>query len=131
MPMKKPENIDEYIAGFSIETQKALKQIRATIKKAAPETEEKISYGIPTFTVGGKYLVYFAAHKKHIGLYPIPGSNKGFDKEFSAFKTSGKGTIQFPLDEKMPLTLVTKIVKFLLKENLEKSKNKHPSRSHK
>jgi uncharacterized protein YdhG (YjbR/CyaY superfamily) len=128
MTTTKPANINEYIAGFPKDTQKVLEQIRATIKKAAPDTEEKISYGIPTVTLGGKYLVYFAAHKKHIGFYPVPNGNKTFEKDFLSYKTSGKGTIQFPLDKPMPLNLITKIVKFRVKENLEKMKNKLPKK---
>lgn len=121
MKTTKPEDIDGYITGFPKDTQKVLEQIRVTIKKAAPGAEEKISYGMPTFTLGGKYLVYFAAHKKHIGLYPVPGGNRSLVKDFSLYKTSGKGTIQFPLDRPMPLDLITKIVKFRIKENLEKA----------
>ena len=120
MTITKPQNIDEYIAGYPQEIQQILRQIRAKINKAAPGTEETISYGIPTFTIGGKYLVYFAAYKNHIGLYPVPGGNKAFEKDFSSYKTSGKGTIQFPLNKPMPLKLITKIVKFRLKENLKK-----------
>ncbi len=124
MATTKPGNINDYIAGFPIDTQKNLEQIRATIKKAAPDAEEKISYGIPSFTLGKKYLVYFAAYKKHIGVYPVPGGNKLFEKAFSAYKTSGKGNIQFPLDKPIPLDLISKIVKFRVKENLEKDKTK-------
>ena len=120
MTTTKPNNIDDYISGFSKETQKILEQIRATIKKAVPVAEETISYGIPTFTVGGKYLVYFAAYKNHVGVYPVPGGTKEFEKDFSSYKTSGKGTIQFPLEKPMPLKLITKIVKFRVKENLKK-----------
>ncbi|MGZ8558560.1 MAG: iron chaperone [Chitinophagaceae bacterium] len=116
----KPNNIDEYIAGYPKETQTILEQIRATIKIAAPAAEETISYGMPTFTVGGKYLVYFAACKNHIGLYPVPGGTKEFEKDFSSYKTSGKGAIQFPLNKPMPFKLISKIVKFRLKENLQK-----------
>ncbi|HEY4654823.1 MAG TPA: DUF1801 domain-containing protein [Cyclobacteriaceae bacterium] len=108
----KPSTIDEYIAAFPGDVQKVLKQIRATIKKAVPGAEEKISYGMPTFTLGGKYLIYFAAYKKHIGLYPAPAAGNGFKKDYAPYKTSGKGTIQFPLDKPMPLGLIEKIVRF-------------------
>ena len=124
MTTTKPNNVDDYIAGYPKETQNILEQIRATIKKAAPDTEETISYGIPTFIIGGKYLVYFAACKNHIGLYPVPGATEEFEKDFSSYKTSGKGAIQFPLDKPMPLELVTKIVKFRMKKNLEKETTK-------
>src|SRR5688572_10427918 len=122
--MKTPKNIDEYIAGFPPDVQEYLEQIRVTIKKAARQSEEKISYGIPAFTLGGRMLIYFAAHKKHIGIYPVPTGNKAlaFAKDFSAYKTSGKGTIQFPYGKPMPLSLVTKIVKFRINENQERAK---------
>jgi uncharacterized protein YdhG (YjbR/CyaY superfamily) len=120
----KPNNIDGYIAGFPKDTQKILEQIRATIKKAAPDAEETISYAMPTFTLKGRYLVYFAAYKNHIGFYPVPAGNKAFEKDFSSYKTSGKGTVQFPLNKPMPLDLITKIVKFRVKENLEKAEKK-------
>ena len=124
MAKVKPKNIDEYIAGFPELTRKHLIQIRAAIKKAVPAAEEAISYGIPTFNLNGRYLVYFAGYKKHIGLYPVPSGNKIFEKDFASYYTSGKGTIQFPLDKPMPINLVTKIVKFRMKENLEKEKSK-------
>ena len=115
----KPNNIDEYIAGFPKDTQKILRQIRATIKKAAPGAEETISYAIPTFKLKGRYLVYIAGYKNHIGLYPAPRGNEAFKKELSVYK-GGKGTVQFPLDKPMPLNIITRIVKFRIKENLEK-----------
>ena len=120
----KPNNIDEYIAAFPKDVQKMLAQIRATIKKVAPKAEETISYGMPSFNFNGMHLVYFAAYKKHIGFYPVPEGNKELDKEFAAYNTSGKGTIQFPLDKPMPLNLITKIVKFRIKENAEKAAKK-------
>ncbi len=120
--MKKPIDIDEYIAGFPAETQKLLKQMRATIKKAAPQAEEIISYGMPAFKLH-KMLVYFAAHEKHIGLYPAPRAIEAFKKELSAYK-GGKGTVQFQLDKPLPLTLITKIVKFRVQENLQEKASK-------
>jgi uncharacterized protein YdhG (YjbR/CyaY superfamily) len=117
--MTKPTNIDEYVAGFPGETQKILEQVRATIKKAAPGAEETISYGIPAFKLNHGYLIYFAGYKSHIGLYPAPVNNEVFSKELSSYKT-GKGSVQFPLNKPMPLALVTKIVKFRVKENVEK-----------
>ena len=115
----KPKDIDEYIDRFSPDTQEILKQIRTTIKKVVPDAEETISYGIPTFNLNGTYLIYFAAYKKHIGFYPVPSGIEEIDKEFASFKTSGKGTIQFPLNKPMPLKLITKLVKFKVKENIE------------
>ena len=120
MKTTKPANINEYIAGFPKDTQKILKQIRTTIKKAAPGAEETISYAIPTFKLKGRYLVYFAGYKNHISLYPSPRGNEAFKKELSVYK-GGKGTVQFPLDKPIPLNLITRIVKFKIKETLEKA----------
>lgn len=123
MTRTKPNNVDEYIAGFPGDVQKKLEQIRATIKKAAPEAEEAISYAIPAFTLKGRPLVYFAGFKNHVSLYPVPRGIEAFKKELSAYK-GGKGTVQFPLDKPLPLNLITKIVKFRAKENLEKTGKK-------
>jgi uncharacterized protein YdhG (YjbR/CyaY superfamily) len=120
MPTSKPKNIDEYIAAFPSETQEILEQVRQTIKKAAPNAKEKISYAIPTFTLNGN-LVHFAAFKNHIGFYAMPSGNEAFQEELSSYK-SGKGSIQFPLDKPIPLDLITKIVNFRVTENLEKIK---------
>ena len=118
----KPASIDAYIAGFPEAVQTRLKEMRATIKKAAPEAEESISYAIPTFTFNGP-LVYFAAFKNHIGFYATPNGNKAFQQELSAYK-GGKGSVQFPLSEPLPLDLITKIVKFRVAENGKKAKAK-------
>lgn len=122
--MTKPTDTNEYIAGFPKETQQKLEQVRATIKKAAPGAEEMISYGIPAFRLYNYYLIYFAGFKNHIGLYPAPVNDDLFKKELSGFKT-GKGSVQFPLDKPIPLSLVTKIVKFRAKENEEKLRAKN------
>ncbi len=122
MTTTKPKNIDEYIAGFPKDVQEILEQIRATIKKAAPEAEETIKYAIPTFTLNGN-LVFFAAFKNHIGFYATPTGNEAFKKELSGYKI-GKGSVQFPLDKPMPFDLITKIVKFRIKENSERSSQK-------
>ncbi len=110
--------IDEYISSFPEEVQIKLEQIRSTILKAAPLAEEVISYGMPAFKYHG-ILMYFAAYKNHIGFYPTGSGIKNFKNEISEFKTS-KGTVQFPLDKKVPLSLISKITKFRVKENLEK-----------
>lgn len=110
--------IDEYISSFPEEVQIKLEQIRSTILKAAPLAEEVISYGMPAFKYHG-ILMYFAAYKNHIGFYPTGSGIKNFKNEISVFKTS-KGTVQFPLDKKVPLSLISKITKFRVKENLEK-----------
>lgn len=117
-----PTTVDEYISGFEPKLQKKLEQLRQTITKAAPAAEEMISYGMPAY----KYhavLVYFAGYKSHIGFYATPTGHEAFKKELSVYK-EGKGSVQFPLDEALPLSLVTKIVKFRVKENLEKEKAK-------
>ena len=111
-----PKNIDEYIAGFPADVQEILQKIRVTIKKAAPKAEEAISYKMPTFNLRGQYLIYFAAYKKHIGLYPVPSGDEEFNREISAYQ-AGKGTLQFPLDEPIPYELISKIVKVRAKEN--------------
>lgn len=116
--MKNAANIDEYIAGFPQETQAILQQVRATIHKAAPTATEAISYAIPTFKLNGN-LVHFAAYKNHIGFYPAPTGSEAFKKELSAYKT-GKGSVQFPIGQPMPLDLITRIVKFRVKEMAKK-----------
>lgn len=119
-------SIAEYIVGFSAEVQVLLEQIRETIKEVAPDAEETISYAIPAFRLNKKNLVYFAAFKKHIGLYPAPTALEEFKADFEPYKTS-KGTVQFPLDRPMPLALIRKIVRHLVQKNLEKSGNKSTS----
>ena len=109
-----PKDIDEYIAGFPKDVQEILKKIRMTIKKAAPGAQEAIKYQIPAFTLNSR-RIYFAAYKKHIGLYPAPRGNEKFKKELSRYK-GGKGTVRFPLDEPLPFALITRIVKFRMKK---------------
>jgi uncharacterized protein YdhG (YjbR/CyaY superfamily) len=111
-----PRNIDDYIAGFPRDIQAILEKIRMTIRKAAPAAEETISYQIPSFTLKGSYLIYFAAFRKHIGLYPAPRGNQEFKEALSLYQT-GKGTMRFPLDKPIPFNLISKIVKFRVKEN--------------
>jgi uncharacterized protein YdhG (YjbR/CyaY superfamily) len=108
--------IDEYIATFPDDIQKKLKEVRAVIKAAAPEASEKISYQMPTFFLFGN-LVHFAAFKNHIGFYPAPRGIEEFQKELSVYK-GAKGSVQFPLDQPMPLDLISRIVKFRVKDNL-------------
>ena len=111
MPRPKPENIDEYIAGFPAATQKSLKLIRATIRKAAPKAEETISYAIPAYKLYGTALIYFAAFTNHVSVYPAPRGKDEFREELAQYK-GGKGTVQFPLDKPIPTDLITRIVKF-------------------
>jgi len=113
------KTIDEYIAGFPPEIQAILQQIRATIHAAAPDAQETISYQMPTFTLHGN-LVHFAAFKQHIGFYPTPSGTAHFEAALARYK-SGKGSVQFPLDEPIPYDLITEIAKFRVEENRAKA----------
>jgi uncharacterized protein YdhG (YjbR/CyaY superfamily) len=118
MPAKKQfETIDEYINTFPTDVQKILEKMRTIIRKAAPEAEETINYQTPTFKLKGSNLVHFAAFKKHIGLFPP--APKEFKKEVSPYE-GPKGNLRFPIDKPIPYDLVTRIVLFRRKENLEK-----------
>ena len=119
-------SIDEYIAAFPAEIQKTLQELRATIRAAAPEAVEKISYQMPAFALKGN-LVYFAAFKNHIGFYPTSSGMRAFTKELSKYETS-KGAARFPLDKPLPLKLISRIVKFRVAENLKKAGGKSGSR---
>jgi uncharacterized protein YdhG (YjbR/CyaY superfamily) len=114
------KTVDEYINGFPKNVQDKLKQMRAAIKAAAPDAEEKISYRMPAYMQGGP-LVYFAAFKNHIGFYPTASGIEAFKDEFKAYK-SGKGSLQFPMNEPLPVELVTQVVKFKLEDNAKKAK---------
>lgn len=120
-------NTDEYIAMFPENIQQLLQKLRATIKRAAPDAEEMISYKMPAFKLNGM-LVWFAANKEHIGFYPTPSPIKVFKKELSNYKTS-KGAIQFPIERPIPLKLVKDIVQYRVKENLNKAKLKKKTSS--
>jgi len=115
--------MDEYIATFPAEVQRLLQEMRATIRAAAPEAQEKISYQMPTFYLKGN-LVHFAAYQKHIGFYPAPRGIEAFQTELAVYK-GAKGSVQFPIDQPLPLDLVRRIVEFRVAENL---KNKARSR---
>ena len=117
-----PKDIDEYIAGFPPDVQKILEKIRQTIRTAAPGAEEIIKYQIPTFALKGN-LVHFAAFKKHIGFYPAPTGIEKFKNELSVYERA-KGSVKFPLDRPIPFNLISKIVKFRVKENLERAEAK-------
>jgi uncharacterized protein YdhG (YjbR/CyaY superfamily) len=114
------KTIDEYIAAFPKEVQGILKTVRRKIRESAPAAQEAISYGIPTFKLNGN-LVHFAAFKNHIGFYPTPSAIVAFKKELSRYKSS-KGAIQFPINEPLPVPLISRMVKFRVKQNLEKEK---------
>jgi uncharacterized protein YdhG (YjbR/CyaY superfamily) len=111
------QDIDSYIASFPPEIQAILEKVRQTIRAAAPDAKETISYQMPTFTLHGN-LVHFAAFKNHIGFYPTPSGIKAFAAELSVYK-GGKGSVKFPLDQPIPYDLIRKIVKFRVKENLQ------------
>ena len=121
MPLK-PNNVEEYIAAFPADVQDILQQVRAAIQKAAPDAEETIAYAMPAYKLHGP-LVYFAGYAGHIGFYATPTGHEAFKKELSKYK-EGKGSVQFPIDQPMPLSLIAKIVKFRVKENIEKAKAK-------
>jgi uncharacterized protein YdhG (YjbR/CyaY superfamily) len=121
-PVDKVASIDQYIRGFPEDVQITLSELRLSIRFAAPEATEKISYRMPTFYFNGN-LVHFAAFAHHIGFYPTPGGIDGFQQELKVYNTS-KGAIQFPLDQPLPLKLITKIVRFRVKENAQKAQAK-------
>ena len=123
MISKAPTSIDEYIADYPEEIQSLLNQVRSTIKQAAPDAEESIGYGMPAYKTHGKPLVYFAAFKNHIGFYATPTGHAEFAKELSKYK-QGKGSVQFPIDQPMPLKLIAQIVEFRVIENQNKTKAK-------
>ncbi len=106
-----PKNIDEYIDGFPDDVQTILQKIRMTIRKAAPKADETISYAIPTYKLDGKALIYFAAFKKHVSVYPAPRGAAEFKEELKGY-AGGKGTVQFPLDAPIPHELIRRIMKF-------------------
>lgn len=122
MKNKIAANIDAYIATFPEDVQEMLQQVRNTIRKAAPDAEEAIKYAMPAYVLNGN-LVFFAGYKHHIGFYATPTGHEAFAKDLLKYK-QGKGSVQFPIDEPMPLKLIEKIVQFRVKENLAKAKKK-------
>ena len=116
------KSIDEYIATFPEAIQTILEELRATIKAAAPDAEEKISYQMPTFALKGN-LVHFAALKNHIGFYPTPSGIEAFKDELSIYEGT-KGAVRFPIGKPLPLELISKIVKFRVVENLKRAEEK-------
>jgi uncharacterized protein YdhG (YjbR/CyaY superfamily) len=117
-----PETIHEYITGYPQPVKERLQKIHYLVKKAAPEAEEKISYGMPAFTLHGM-LLYFAAHTKHIGLYPFTTAIQAFREELLPYKTA-KGSIQFQHDKPLPLKLISQIIEFRVAENRMKAELK-------
>lgn len=125
---KNLKTVDQYIKSFPKNVSVKLTAIRNIVKKYAPQAEEKISYGMPGYKLGGM-LVYFAAWKNHVALYAMPSGTKAFEKELAKYETS-KSTVQFPLDKPLPIALITKIVKFRVKENMAKVKSKSSASSY-
>jgi uncharacterized protein YdhG (YjbR/CyaY superfamily) len=119
MEATKFKTVQEYLSAQPASVKAMLQELRATIKKAAPDAKEVISYNMPGYKLQGM-LVWFAGYKNHIGFYPRPSGLEAFKKELSVYKSS-KGAVQFPLDQPLPLALVTKIVKFRIKENAEEA----------
>jgi uncharacterized protein YdhG (YjbR/CyaY superfamily) len=115
-----PKNIDEYIASFPPEVQAILEKIRLTIRNAAPDAQETISYKMPAFTLDG-VLVYFAAFKKHIGLYPPVRGDAKLEKAIAPY-AGEKGNLRFPLDQPIPYGLIERIVKLRVKQNMAKAR---------
>jgi uncharacterized protein YdhG (YjbR/CyaY superfamily) len=120
MAAKQIRTIDEYIGTFPPDVQGLLQKLRQTIVKAAPQARETISYQIPTFTLEGN-LVHFAGFKNHIGFYPAPSGIEAFKQELSRYR-GAKGSVQFPISEPLPLPLISKIVKYRVRENLSRKK---------
>ncbi len=114
-----PRTIDDYIAGFPDDVQEILEKIRMRIRKAAPGAEETVRYGLPTFRLEGN-LVHFGAWKEHVGFYPTPTGIEKFEKELSVYERA-KGSVQFPLARPIPFALISRIVKFRVKENLDRA----------
>ena len=117
------QTVDEYIDAVPKNTRRLLEKIRIAIRKTVPGVEEVISYQMPAFKLNGKIVVYYAAWKNHIGFYALPSGTAAFKKELSKYKFA-KGSIQFPINEPLPMKLILKIIKFRVKENLEKEKKK-------
>ena len=115
----KPPDIDGYILQFAADVQAVLEEVRATIRRAAPDAKEVISYQMPAFKQHG-ILVYFAAWKKHVGLYPPISGDKALEKAIARY-AGPKGNLQFPLDEPIPLDLIERIVKLRVKQDAEKA----------
>ena len=122
-PSTKFKTVDQYISSFFPDTQVILNKLRKVILTTVPKTaEETISYNIPTYKMNGKYVIYFAGFKNHISIYPIHRADKALLKE-SAPYIAGKGTLRFPIDKPLPVALIKKVVKALVKDNQARTKN--------
>jgi uncharacterized protein YdhG (YjbR/CyaY superfamily) len=120
-PRSSATTIDEYIAEFPPGTQRVLQEMRELIRAHAPEATETISYAMPTFDLNRRHLVHFAGYERHIGFYPIPSGMEAFKEELSRYKT-GKGSVQFPLDQPLPRELIRRIVEFRVAENASRKR---------
>lgn len=115
-PRSRPETVDDYILAYPPQVQKRMRDIRKAIKETAPEAEESISYGMAAYKTNGRPLVYFGGFENHIGLYPTPTGVESFKADLSTYK-QGKGSVQFPHDQPLPIDLIKKIVRFKREEN--------------
>jgi uncharacterized protein YdhG (YjbR/CyaY superfamily) len=114
-------NIDDYISGFQPATRAVLEEVRALVRKTAPDAVETMSYGIPTFDLKKKHLVHFAGFERHVGFYPTPSGIEAFKDEIQGY-TWAKGSVQFPLDAPMPLDLIRRMVEFRVEEVTKKAR---------
>ena len=122
-----PDSVDAYIAGFPPDVRAILRKMRATIRKAAPGAEERISWGVPAYALDGM-LTFFAAFEKHVSIFPGPSGIEKFRKELAAYETS-KGTVRFPLGKPIPYGLIARIVKFRVKENRVRAESRLKNKS--
>jgi uncharacterized protein YdhG (YjbR/CyaY superfamily) len=112
--------VDEYIASFPPDVQRTLEEVRAAIRGAVPGTEERISYGIPTFALDGRYVVYFSGWKRHVSVYPVPDADPALQREIAPYR-AGKGTLKFALDKPLPLDLISRVAARLLEQRRERT----------
>ena len=117
-PMPAFATVEDYIASFPPDVRRTLEEVRSAIRAAVPGTEERISYGIPTFTLDGRYVVYFSGWKRHVSVYPIPDADGELARQMAPYQ-SGKGTLKFPLNEPMPLELIGAVAARLLDQRRE------------
>lgn len=118
-----PASVDAYIESFTATIQAVLQQVRGVVKAAAADATEEISYAMPAYKIGGKPVVYFAGYTTHIGFYATPTGHAAFEKKLAKYK-QGKGSVQFPLSEPMPLKLIADITRFRVKEVKAQLKDK-------
>jgi uncharacterized protein YdhG (YjbR/CyaY superfamily) len=112
--------VDEYIASFPPEVQRTLEDVRTAIRAVVPGTEERISYGIPTFALNGRYVVYFSGWKRHVSVYPIPDADPELARAIKPFM-AGKGTLKFALDKPIPIELIQRVAARLLEQRIAHS----------